>query len=362
MPRRAPRSLRGHTIAPRTPGAKRYDAAAHWTRSLNGDGADTLKITDVEVIKWNPGVGKNFIFVKLSTDAGITGWGEAYTQSDRDIQVEAHIDQLARYLVDRDPFHIRPFMHVAHEAFATKTSPMDLPCAASGDGAFRTQSKSLVKVPSQEMVNSFLPPYDRAEKQLHPDNTITIAPQANEDWLMEMRRQNDMAMRQARGVIIEAYEDFNAKFGRSGEPFIERYMMDDAEIALVGMGTLAMPVRVAVRKMREQGKKVGFVRVRWFRPFPTIELQDVLGRVHAVGVIDRDYSFGSAFHSGVLATEVRSALYPMENPPKIISFIAGLGGREVNADNVIEMADMAFDAAGGGDINDQDTHWIGVRE
>jgi pyruvate ferredoxin oxidoreductase alpha subunit len=237
-----------------------------------------------------------------------------------------------------------------------------LPCAVSCDGAFLTHSQSLVKVPSQEMVDSFLPPYDRAEKQLHPDNPITIAPQANEDWLMEMRRQNDMAMRRARDVIIEAYDDFNAKFGRSGEPFIERYMMDDAEIALVGMGTLAMPVKVAVRKMRAQGQKVGFVRVRWFRPFPTIELQDALGGVKAVGVIDRDYGFGSAFHSGVLANELRAALYPVDNPPKIISLIAGLGGREVSTDNVIGVAGMVFDAAGGGGIDDQDTHWIGVRE
>ena len=239
---------------------------------------------------------------------------------------------------------------------------VSLPCAVSCDGAFLTHSQSLVKVPSQEMVNSFLPPYDRAEKQLHPDNPITIAPQANEDWLMEMRRQNDMAMRRARGVIIEAYEDFNAKFGRTGEPFIERYMMDDAEIALVGMGTLAMPVKVAVRKMRAQGQKVGFVRVRWFRPFPTIELQDALGGLQAVGVIDRDYGFGSPFHSGVLANELRAALYAVDNPPKIISLIAGLGGREVSTDNVIGIAGMVFDAAGGGAIDDQDTHWIGVRE
>ncbi len=239
---------------------------------------------------------------------------------------------------------------------------VSLPCAVSCDGAFLTHSQALVKVPSQEMVDSFLPPYDRAEKQLHPDNPITIAPQANEDWLMEMRRQNDMAARRARGVIIEAYDDFNTKFGRGGEPFIERYMMDDAEIALVGMGTLAMPVKVAVRKMRAQGQKVGFVRVRWFRPFPTIELQDALGGVQAVGVIDRDYGFGSPFHSGVLANEVRAALYPVENPPKIISLIAGLGGREVSTDDVIGVAGMVFDAAGGGGIDDQDTHWIGVRE
>lgn len=99
---------------------------------VEDSGAGILKITDVEVIKWNPGVGKNFIYIKLSTDAGITGWGEAYSQSDRDTQVETHVDQLARYLIDRDPFHIRHFMHVAHEDFATKRSAMDLHCALSG--------------------------------------------------------------------------------------------------------------------------------------------------------------------------------------------------------------------------------------
>jgi pyruvate ferredoxin oxidoreductase alpha subunit len=237
-----------------------------------------------------------------------------------------------------------------------------LPCAISCDGAFLTHSQSIVNVPTQEMVNSFLPPYDRAEKQLHPDNPITIAPQANEDWVMEIRRQSDMAARRARDVIIEAYDDFNAKFGRGGEPFIERYMMEDAEVALVGMGTLAMPVKVAVRKMREQGKKVGFVRVRWFRPFPTIELQEALSGVQAVGVIDRDYSFGSSFFSGVLANELRSALYPMANRPGIVSFIAGLGGREISTDNVIDITSKVLDAASGGDIDDQDTYWIGVRE
>jgi pyruvate ferredoxin oxidoreductase alpha subunit len=236
-----------------------------------------------------------------------------------------------------------------------------LPCAISCDGAFLTHSQAIVKVPTQETVDSFLPPYDRGEKLLHPDNPITIAPQVNEDWLMEIRRQNDMGMRRAREVIIEAYDDFEAKFGRGGDPFIERYMMDDAEVAIVGMGTLAMPVKVAIRKMRKEGKKVGFVRVRWFRPFPTEELQAALSGVQAVGVIDRDYGFGSAFHSGVLAGDLRSALYPMENRPKVVSVIAGLGGREVSNDDVAEVAGMVFDAASGGDISDQETYWIGVR-
>lgn len=92
-----------------------------------------MKITNVTTHKVHPGPGmKNFIFVKLETDAGITGWGEAYSQADRDTQVEAHIEQVARYLEGRDPFHIRHFMHVIHEDFATKRSAMDLHCAMSG--------------------------------------------------------------------------------------------------------------------------------------------------------------------------------------------------------------------------------------
>ena len=91
-----------------------------------------MKITDVTVHKMNPGVGKNFVFVKIQTDAGITGWGEAYTQADRDVQIEAHIHQLARYLDGRDPFHIRHFTHIVHEDFATKRPGMDLHCAVSG--------------------------------------------------------------------------------------------------------------------------------------------------------------------------------------------------------------------------------------
>ncbi|HUC61668.1 MAG TPA: pyruvate ferredoxin oxidoreductase [Alphaproteobacteria bacterium] len=237
-----------------------------------------------------------------------------------------------------------------------------LPCAISCDGAFLTHSQAIVKLPSQAMVDSFLPRYDRGDKRLHPDNPVTIAPQVNEDWLMELRRQNDLAARRARGVLIEAYADFNDKFGRGGEPFIERYMMDDAEVALVGMGTLALPVRVAVRKMRAEGKKVGFVRVRWFRPFPTPEIQEALAGVRAVGVIDRDYAFGSPLNGGVLVNEIRAALYPAQSRPKVVSFIAGLGGREISADNVQEMTKTLLDAARGVGVQDRDSHWFGVRE
>src|SRR5579872_3839662 len=103
-----------------------------------------------------------------------------------------------------------------------------LPVAISTDGAFLTHSQSLVKVPPRSWVDKFLPPYNRGNMVFHPDNPITIAPQVNEDWLMEIRRQTDEAMRHAHGVIEEAWKEFRAIFGRgTGSPFFEEYYTDD---------------------------------------------------------------------------------------------------------------------------------------
>jgi pyruvate ferredoxin oxidoreductase alpha subunit len=129
---------------------------------------------------------------------------------------------------------------------------------------------------------------------------------------------------------------------------------------LVGMGTLSNPVRVAIRQMRAEGKKVGFVRMRWFRPFAAEELARSLSRFAAVGIIDRDFSWGSPYMSGVLATEVRAALYPAARHPVIVGFIAGLGGREVTVPDVRKMTDIIQQAAEG--KPQPATQWIGLRE
>ncbi len=236
-----------------------------------------------------------------------------------------------------------------------------LPLAISCDGAFLTHSQGIVKVPSEEKVKAFLPPYNRGDLLLHPDNPITVAPQANEDWLMEIRRQTAAAMERSPKVIREAYADFEKIFGRSyGNPFFEEYMTDDADVVLVGMGTLSTPVKVTIRQLRAEGKKVGFVRVRWFRPFAAEDLAKTLGRFKAVGIIDRDFSLGSPYESGVLATEVRAALYEADKHPPVVGFIAGLGGREVTVPDVRKMSEMIQLAAQG--KRQPPTNWIGLRE
>jgi pyruvate ferredoxin oxidoreductase alpha subunit len=236
-----------------------------------------------------------------------------------------------------------------------------LPCAISCDGAFLTHSQAMVKVPSRAKVDAFLPRYNRGDLLLHPDNPITVAPQANEDWLMEIRRQTAAAMERSPQVIREAYADFAKVFGRDyGNPFFEQYMTDDADVVLVGMGTLSTPVKVAIRQMRAEGKKVGFVRVRWFRPFAAEDLAKTLGRFKAVGVVDRDFSLGSPYESGVLVNEVRAALYPAASRPPVVGFIAGLGGREITVPDVKKMTEIVSAAAAG--KTQPATTWIGLRE
>ena len=237
-----------------------------------------------------------------------------------------------------------------------------MPMALAMDGAFLTHSQHMVKIPTREAVRQFLPPYDLGDGRLHPDNPISIAPQVNEDWVMELRRQNWDAARRARGVIKEAYGEFNAVFGeRYSTPFFTEFMTDDADTVLIGLGTVCAPGRTACRRLREKGEKVGFVSLRWFRPFPTIELRESLKRFKAVGVVDRDFAHGSPDDSGILMHEVRSALYPLKNRPAITNIITGLGGRDVSIDDCIRMYEIAQKSKSD-DKLDNFVTWIGVRE
>lgn len=139
-------------------------------------------------------------------------------------------------------------------------------------------------------------------------------------------------------------------------------MTEDAEVVLVGQGTLSMSAKAGIRQLREQGKKVGFVRLKWLRPFPTEELQSSLSRFKVVGVVDRDYSFGSPYFGGVLFAEIRSALYPSAGSPSpdVIGFTCGLGGREVTLKDVMEMSEILLKTSQSGKV-EEPTCWIGVR-
>ena len=237
-----------------------------------------------------------------------------------------------------------------------------MPMALAMDGGFLTHSQHMVKVPSEDAVKRFLPAYDLGERRLHPDQPVSIAPQVNEDWVMELRRQNWEAARRARLVIKEAYQEFNAIFGlRYDNPYFSEFMTEDAEAVLIGIGAVCMPTKTAVRRLREQGHKVGYVNLRWFRPFPTEELRACLGRFKGVGVIDRDFAHGSPDNGGILLHEVRSCLYPLRDRPNMINFMGGLGGRDISIEECNTMYERTL-AAGRGDMPEEIVTWTGLRE
>jgi pyruvate ferredoxin oxidoreductase alpha subunit len=237
-----------------------------------------------------------------------------------------------------------------------------MPMALAMDGAFLTHSQHMVKLPTQEAVNRFLPPYDLAERRLHPDNPISIAPQVNEDWVIEIRRQNWEAARRAKQVIKEAYQEYNAIFGAQYDnPYFTEFMTDDADTVLIGLGTVAMPGRTAVRRLREQGHKVGYINLRWFRPFPSEELRASLQRFKAVGVIDRDFAHGSPDSGGILLHEIRSCMYPLKERPPVVNYIVGLGGRDISIADCTKMFELTMQARDNG-APEEPVTWIGVRE
>jgi len=235
-----------------------------------------------------------------------------------------------------------------------------LPGAVCADGSFVTHIKYPVEVPSQEQVEKFLPPYQPMHV-LHPDRPITVAPQCNDEYVFETRRQMDEAARREPEIIARAHEEFSQIFGRQRDPFLERYMTEDADVMLVGIGSMALAARAAVRALRGAGRKVGFIRVKRFRPFPADQLKELLLGKEAVGVIDIDFSFGSPLHGGVLYHEIRSALYDEEDRPPTVNFIAGLGGRPVTVGSLMEMSDVTFKTAEAG-RPEKNVHWIDVRE
>ncbi len=237
-----------------------------------------------------------------------------------------------------------------------------MPMALAMDGGFLTHAQHMVKVPTEDAVNRFLPAYDLGERRLHPDQPVSIAPQVNEDWVMELRRQNWEAARRARLVIKEAYQEFNEIFGlRYDNPYFSEFMTEDAEAVLIGIGAVCMPTKTAVRRLREQGHKVGYVNLRWFRPFPTEELRACLGRFKGVGVIDRDFAHGSPDNGGILLHEVRSCLYPLRDRPNVINFMGGLGGRDISIEECKTMYERTL-AAGRGDMPEEIVTWTGLRE
>lgn len=213
-----------------------------------------------------------------------------------------------------------------------------MPCL---DGFVLTHTVEPVEVPQQRDVDSFLPSYN-PDVTLDPARPAMIGTFMPAEYIMEMRRQTVGAVESAKQVIEEINDGFAKVFGRNYGGMIDTYQMEDAEVALLTMGTVTSTAREIVDEFRRTGKKVGLVKLRFFRPFPSEELREILSDVSAVGVVDRSISYHGG---GPVFNEVRSALYGATIP--VVNHLAGLGGRDVTEAQIRNMFEITLKAARG---------------
>jgi pyruvate ferredoxin oxidoreductase alpha subunit len=220
-----------------------------------------------------------------------------------------------------------------------------LPVAVCYDGYFVSATATPTTVPDQKDVDKFLPPYRHKWYSLMPESYHT-PPQIS---FLETRMRLAEAHEKAKKVIEDVDNDYKRAFGRGYDGLIEEYNCDDAEGVLVTMGSMTGTVRDVVDEMRAKGKMIGLVKLRGFRPFPSEEFQKLGEKYKAIGVVDRNNSFGSA-GGGVVSMEVARALYELKNRPLLLNFHVGLSGTDVTMRQVEYMAEETLTAVETGKV------------
>jgi pyruvate ferredoxin oxidoreductase alpha subunit len=203
-----------------------------------------------------------------------------------------------------------------------------LPAFVCFDGFILSHTYEPVNMLSQEEVDKYLPKFTPYER-LDAADPVSFGMYATPEYYHEFRYEIDNAAKRAREVIRKAGKEFGTMFGRDYSGLIEEYRMEDAETAIVAMGSICGTIKDAIDEMRSEGKKVGLVRIRVFRPFPGEEIAKALAKAKRVAVLDKNISLGA---KGATALEVKDAMYGRTIP--ILNYILGLGGRDVRKKDI----------------------------
>jgi pyruvate ferredoxin oxidoreductase alpha subunit len=215
---------------------------------------------------------------------------------------------------------------------------VSLPVAVNIDGFTLSHFIEPILIPEQAEVNKFLPPFEPSLK-LDIKNPISIGLLGGPEYYFEARKATDDVLLGSKKVVVKAFEEFEKIFGRRYHP-VETYRAEDAETVIVVMGSVAETAMTAVDELREQGRKVGLVRLRLWRPFPVEELTAAVKGAKNVAIVDRHMIMG--YPGGPAGVEVKSLLYDLGGAkPNVSNFILGLGGRDVTRDNFKYIFDRA---------------------
>ncbi|HBU69151.1 MAG TPA: pyruvate ferredoxin oxidoreductase [Elusimicrobia bacterium] len=226
-----------------------------------------------------------------------------------------------------------------------------LPTMVTTDGFIISHCMEVVETMPDDMVKKFVGEYKPERALLDVKKPYTLGALDLQDYYFEHRYQLADAMNKSKQIILDVAKDFEKEFGRKYDLY-EKYRMDDAEVALVIIGSAAGTSKVVVDELREKGVKAGLIKIRVFRPFPHQELAKDLANVKAVAVLDRSDSCAAS--TAPLYAEVTSALFTHSGgkAPKVVNYVYGLGGRDITLEHVGEVFDRLVEIKDGAKVGE----------
>lgn len=232
-----------------------------------------------------------------------------------------------------------------------------LPVMICQDGFITSHAVENIELEEDAAVKEFVGEYHPEHYLLKHENPLAVGPYGVSPYYMEAKMGQVQAMKNAKQVILDVAERFEKTFGRK-YGFFETYRMEDAETAMVIIGSSAGTARAAVDKLRAEGRRVGMVKIRVFRPFPADELAQVLSGLKAVAVMDKAESFSD--NGGPLFADTTTAMYDLKDRPLAVNYVYGLGGRDFRVEDAAYIFDELDKIAASGSAKPYYRH-IGQR-
>ena len=233
-----------------------------------------------------------------------------------------------------------------------------LPVMICQDGFITSHAVENITLLEDNEVKDFVGEYEPENYLLNPECPMAVGPYSVTNYYFEAKRAQAEALKNAKQVTLDVAKEYAKISGREYGLF-EEYKMDDAELAVVIIGSAAGTTKQAVDELRKDGVKAGLVKIRLFRPFPAEEIAESLKNCKAIAVMDRTESYND--NCGPLGAEVTTALYRAGATPKVLNYVYGLGGRDVRVDDMKGIYAELGEIANGKEIENP-YRYMGVRE
>jgi pyruvate ferredoxin oxidoreductase alpha subunit len=235
---------------------------------------------------------------------------------------------------------------------------VQLPIMACMDGFITSHAVENITLLEDDVVKNFVGEYKPEHYLLNKDEVMAVGPYAVSNYCMEAKRAQAQGMINAKQVILDVAKEFEEISGRK-YGFFEEYMLEDADYAIVAIGSACGTAKDAIDELRAKGVKAGLLKVRVFRPFPGEEMAKALSNCKAIAIMDRCESYSG--NGGPLGAELGAALFASKSKAEVINVVYGLSGRDVRVEDVEKVfADLADIAANGN--NDGMYRYLGLRE